>query len=108
MFEIKCVVKSSKLADVLVRLDGLTLEPPMVTPLHKSEPARAAKTKNRFGTVAEQLGSWIKDNNIKTFSGSDARAATGGDKQYYNGIKKLISGGLVKKGKGYSNYEVVR
>lgn len=108
MFEIKCVVKSSKLADVLVRLDGLTLEPPMVTPLHKPEPARATKTRSKFGTVAEQLESWIKDNNIKTFSGSDARAAADDNKQYYNGIKKLINVGLVKKGKGYSNYEVVR
>lgn len=72
MFEVRCVVGDKKLRDVLLLLQGNTLEPPVVIPTGNAEPAatpvvtkapvpqRAAATKKKRKPPIHQGGSHLK------------------------------------------------
>lgn len=113
LFEIKCVVKPAKLADVLILLDGLTIEPPMVTPLNKLNGATKSmdtmtKSVTRNGAAVD-LMTWLKSSKLKKVTGKQVRSALEplGYRNYYYGIQCLLNDGVLKKTKEYSTYDVV-
>lgn len=114
LFEIKCVVKAAKLADALVKLDGLAIEPPMVTPMRQSTNGKNPSTTEltRSGVrngVALDLKAWIANNKLKRITGKQVREAMTplGYQNYYYGIQSLLNEGVLKKAKEYSTYDVV-